>query len=394
MSSKTLPSKAEVLNKLFSQWQPPERTETVPLAQAFGRVTAETLKARFDLPVVRASMMDGVAVDSTRFQNGAPDTSSWQEGADYVRADTGDDFDDCFDAVIAVEQVTFLDGGGLRIDDDVDVQANMRIRGVGSWVKKGSELVQAHTLLRAVDIAALAMGGIDNVPVIRKPVVAFVPSGSELVSPGTVPQRGQNINSNSLMLEQLLREAGAQPLILPIVRDDQQQLAQTLVRALQQADIVVIGGGSSKGGEDFCAEMLKEQGELITHGVAAAPGRPLCMVLIDGKPVVNLPGPVIAAFYGFDWCLQAMVGAWLGVAMPQRRKANAQLTEELSCSDKMSMMYRLSLCKNEQGILEATPMKLGASGTAQVLCADGIYISTPGESVHEKGATITVELLQ
>ena len=106
-------TKQEFLDSLFNKWYPEPQTEIIPVEQAKGRILAENQYAKYDFPVYRASQMDGIAVRSSDFVNGMPDTSSWKEGVDYVRADTGDDFDDAFDAVIMIEQVEFREQGGL-----------------------------------------------------------------------------------------------------------------------------------------------------------------------------------------------------------------------------------------------------------------------------------------
>ncbi|MDR1530349.1 MAG: molybdopterin molybdotransferase MoeA [Burkholderiales bacterium] len=391
---RTLISKANVLARLFALWQPPEKNERIPIEQAFGRVTAEPMDARLTLPVKRASAMDGFAVIAERFKNGIPDTSTWVLGVDYVRADTGDDFDDCFDAVIPIEKISFAANNTPIFNVETPLATGTGVRGAGAWTKEGERLIDARLPLRAVDLAALTLGGITEITVVSKPTVAFIPTGSELVPPGAIPARGQNVNSNSILLDCLLREVGAEPLIFPIVHDKWRELEDNLAQALARSDIVVIGGGSSKGGEDFCADLLKKHGEVICHGVAAAPGRPLCLALIDGKPVINLPGPALAAFYGFDWCIRAIVCRWLGIPLPQRKKVTVTLTEDLVCSEKMSIMYRAYLRRNDNGSLEATPLSMGGTSTPRALCADVIYISTPGEGTHKRGTQIEVELLR
>lgn len=387
-------TKSEVLARLFSLWTPPRKSEKIPVEQALGRVTAEPVYARFTLPVKRASGMDGVAIISGRFSQGIPDTSGWLVNIDYVRADTGDDFDDRFDAVIPIEKVTFTENGTPQFDVETPIAPGTNVRGAGVWVREGEMLVDALRQLGSVELAALTMGGIAEVSVIKKPSVGYIPTGSELVPANTTPARGQNVNSNSILLDALLREAGAQPLIFPIVRDNQQQLEDQLLSALKQSDILMIGGGSSKGGEDFCADLLKKYGEVICHGVAAAPGKPLCLALIDGKPVINLPGPSLAAFYGFDWCVRAIIGHWLGIPLPQRRKIKVTLTEDLCCSERMSIMYRANLRHNERGEIEALPLAMGGNSIPQALCTDAVYVSTPGEGTHKKGEQIEMELLR
>ena len=98
-------TKEEILQRLFEKWRPQVQTEIIPAVESYGRIPAEDQTVQYNLPVVRAASMDGIAVDSRRFAGGLPDTSSWRSGVDYVRADTGDDFDDAFDSVIRIEDI-------------------------------------------------------------------------------------------------------------------------------------------------------------------------------------------------------------------------------------------------------------------------------------------------
>lgn len=174
-----LPTRKQVIETLFQQWNPTSRTEYVPLDSALGRVLVRDMYAQVSIPVVRASAMDGVAVRSAAFSGGIPDTSSWTAGTDFVRADTGDDFDDRFDAVIPIEQAAVLPEGGLSLAPGLSVPAGMNIRPCGSSVREGELLALKDQELCSFDLACLAMGGITQVEVYQKPRIAFLPTGSE-----------------------------------------------------------------------------------------------------------------------------------------------------------------------------------------------------------------------
>ncbi|NLI78724.1 MAG: molybdopterin molybdotransferase MoeA [Candidatus Riflebacteria bacterium] len=386
-------SKTEALLALFDRWAPRPPVEMVPIAEAIGRVPAQDLHSRNTLPVVRASMMDGIAVVSERFRGGLPDTSRWVEGKDFVRADTGDDFDDRFDAVIPIEEVTFLPSGGLRLDDEVAVAPGACVRPSGSLIQPGDPLLVAGLPIRPCDLAALAIGGITEVPVRRRPVVAFIPTGSELVPAGTTPQRGQNVDCNSLMARHLLLEMGAVPLSLPIVKDRIEDLESALDQALPQADIVVLNGGSSKGGEDVTATMLGRRGEVLVHGIAAGPGRPMCLSMIGDKPVINLPGPVVAAFHGLDWCIRAVVSRYLGLPMLRRPQVRAVLAEDMPCPKRICFLCRLQVTRAPDGTLIAHPLPFRSVRIGLWLNANGQFVSEVGQGDHRKGDVLDVELL-
>jgi molybdopterin molybdotransferase/putative molybdopterin biosynthesis protein len=320
-------SRAEVMERLFAGWNLRHETEIVPLEEAKGRISAETIRARFTLPLVRSSAVDGIAVRSAAFSS-LPDTARWKTGEDYVRADTGDDFDDRFDAVIMIEDVVFNDKGGFTLSPDLKVLPGMNIHGRGSAVAEGEAILESGLVIRSCDLGALARGGIWGAPVVKKPVVSFIPTGNELIPVGKEPQRGENIDTNSIMVKHMLLDMGAEPRIFPIHRDDPPRLKASLLEALAVSDAVIINGGSSKGAEDYNARLLAELGDIVCHGVHAAPGRPVCIAVIDNKPAINVPGPMLASYFVMDWCVRGIVCRFLGIPMPVRPFVKAVLRGE------------------------------------------------------------------
>ena len=393
MAMEYWPSRKEVLEMISAAWSPTLESEQVPVGEAAGRVAAEDIYTAFGLPVVRASAMDGIGVEAIRFRDGGPDTSTWRSGTEYARTDTGDDFDDRYDAVIPIEMITMLPDGGIRIDPSVRVTAGMNIRPGGSYFQKGDLAVKQWTRLTPSDLAAMVMGGITSAAVVKRPVVAFIPTGSELIPAGRIPGRGNNLDSNSILAEQMLKEMGAEPLCLPIVRDDKQELAAVLETALGKADIVILNGGSSKGGEDYNAELLKEKGRLLCHNIAAAPGRPMCIAVIKGKMVINLPGPSIACYYGMDWCVRAVVNTFLHQEPPVRGKIPVKLTEEIRYHKGMEILCKMEIQKTAKGY-EGRQAPFRASTVIDNLIAPAQFITDPERDHYEAGEIIEVELLR
>lgn len=389
--------KEDALAALFARWTPEPPTEAVPVAACAGRVLARDVTARYDLPVVRASAMDGVAVKSAAFAGGTPDMRAWIQGRDYVRADTGDDFDDEFDAVVMIEAVEILPEGGLAFRDAVKVTPGLNVKPRGAELRRGTVIARAGTLLTATDMAAVGMSGEAEVAVIKKPRVGFIPTGSELISVGSALERGQYFDVNSPMAAALLREMGAEPVLHPIVRDEPAALRGAMEEMLPRCDVLLINAGTSKGGEDYCTRLLREQGEVLFHGVAAVPGRPMSMAIVQGKPVINLSGPSFAAFYSMDWAVRALVCRWLGRPLPQRKRLRARLSAPFQCPPPFSAMSAFRLSRGKDGAWEAMPL-IGrgpkGAGSAAMLTADAVYISTPGEKPRAAGEEIELELLR
>jgi molybdopterin molybdotransferase/putative molybdopterin biosynthesis protein len=380
------PSRREALEMIFSRWSPETETETVAVEDAAGRVAARDVAAVHSLPVVRASAMDGIGVDSALFADGMPDTSAWELGRDYIRADTGDDFDEHFDAVIAIEDVTFTDGG-IALADGLSVSPGTNVRPSGSTVRLGEPLVGAGTLLRPVHLGALHLGGVTEVDVLRRPVVAFIPTGSELIPPGTAPKRGETTDSNSVMVCAMLAELGAEPLVLPIVRDNPKELRAALTTAAQVADIVLVNGGSSKGGEDFNASLISEMGEMIFHWVSSAPGRPMCAAMFDDKPLINLPGPPLAAYFVVDWCVSALIARYYGIDAPARATVKAALAADVDATPGMEVLRKLELEHTPAGLV-ARPLKSRGGSAVKTLTAPARLVTDGGDAPLAAGEVI------
>ena len=387
------PTREEALADFFAAWEPVGGEELVPLDEAVGRVLARDVVSTNTLPVVRASSFDGIAVKSAAFADGLPDTSGWKLGVDYVRADTGDDFPDDFDAVVMIEKAAIQPDGSVVLDDDVQVKPGSGVRPAGSTLKAGTPLMKAGMPIRATDLAALAMGGATMVPVRRKPRVAFIPTGSELVPAGIKPRRGQNVDTNSLMVKHLLMEYGAEPLVFPIVHDDPAELERAFDEALEVADAVVVNGGSAIGEEDFNVRMIEARGTVVHHYIAAVPGRPLMMAVANDKPVVDLPGPTLAAYYGSEWCLQAIVARMLGVPVHRHPTVTATVPVDFSSVPIMANIGRLDLVREGEGYV-AHYHDFKGGQLAECMTSNAQRVSPIGEAGFPAGTVIEVELLR
>ena len=387
------PTRAQALADFFAVWEPRIGDELVTLDEACGRVLAEDVESVVTVPVVRASSCDGIAVRSADFADGLPDTSEWRLGDQYVRADTGDDFPDEYDAVVMIEKAAIQPDGSVVLDEDVQVEAGTNTMPAGATIRTGKPIMKAGQVIRPTDLAALCMGGLAAVKVRKRPVVAFIPTGSELVAYGTRPQRGQVVDANSLMCKNMIESYGARVVKFPIVRDDPAALESAFERALEMSDLVVINGGSALGDEDFNVRMIEKRGQVVHHYIAAAPGRPLMMAVADGKPVIDLPGPPIAAYYGTDWCLQAVVCRMLGVPVPQRQVVRARADKKYHTFGGFDMLGRWGV-RREGDALVAQPFNVRKGEQVECLTSNAYRVSPIGEWDVAEGDEIELELLR
>jgi molybdopterin molybdotransferase/putative molybdopterin biosynthesis protein len=386
-------SKEAVIEILGREWRPKASSEAVSVTEALGRIPARDLFSVNSIPLVRSAAMDGWAVKSALFAGGLPDASKWALGRDYARADMGDDFDDGFDSVVLVEEAR-QEGEGLSFSESLNFSPGQNVRQAGAQIAEGDLLAKAGRPLLPKDLAMLQMGGLSVIEVFAKPRFAFIPSGNELIAPGPRPARGENIDTNSVLVSKTLEGWGAKAELWPIIPDDPEKLSKALDEALDRSDVVILNGGSSKGGDDRAGSLLAARGRSLVRGVAAAPGKPMGVFLVGDKLAVNLPGPMIAAYYGLEWCLKWIVARFQGLKLVPRPKVKAVLLEDLKAPESLSFLFNVSLSRNSDGSWSARPVDPRRARTAEGVAANGQYMSVLGRGAIPKGEEIWVEVLR
>jgi putative molybdopterin biosynthesis protein len=266
----------------------PLEAETVPLAEALGRVTAGPVWAKLSSPHYHGSAMDGVAVraaDTLGASEASPVRLRIGQQATWV--DTGDPLPPDADAVVMIEHVQQVG------DDEIELMAPVapwhHVRAMGEDIVATELVLPGGKLLSPVDLGAIAACGLTEVQVRRRPKVAVLPTGTELVEPGTALKPGDIIDFNSLMLCGQLRTWGAEPTRFPITPDDYDLLRGRVEEALASHDVVLVNAGSSAGSEDFTARLVEDLGKLLVHGVAIRPGHPQILGVARGKPILGIP---------------------------------------------------------------------------------------------------------
>ncbi|MDO4503014.1 MAG: molybdopterin-binding protein [Coriobacteriia bacterium] len=364
-----------------------DQVEWLPLEQCGGRVLAEDMTSRYALPSGRTFGGDAVVMKYSAFANGNPtpeQTAAWVKGVDWAFADMGDDVPDEFDCGIRTESVEVLEGGGIRLlGDDPKVSGPESFTEPGSKMQVGDPLASAGTVLTATVLAHLASAGHTVVPVRRKVRVAFIPTGSELVTAGEVLQRGKIPDSNSYMIRQLILDAGCEPIMFPIVTDTKAALADALERARTVADLVLINGGSSKGSEDFNAVLLQRNATYYQHGVKLRPARVAAASVIDGIPHVNLPGPTMAAMVVWQWLVRFAIAKLQGLPTPVRPQALAEIAVEPSGGPKMKPEPKKDAKDGAKDPADAPkPLPDEFMSFYQVKWEDGKLMAYPGRGGH------------
>lgn len=375
---------SEALAIMRREFSSPGRAETVPLREAVGRVTAEPLYAGYSVPMADIAKFDGYAVKSGETR-GAQDQRPLPL-AGYARINTGEVLPQPFDAVVMIED-TWDEGGIPRIRKSA--APGQHIRRAGEDVRAGELVLPKGHRIRPFDIGALATYGIDRIRV-RSVRVGIVPTGSDLVPLGTAPGPGQTIETNTLMAEAYLTGIGATCRRYGIVPDESDLIREAVETAIAENDLVILSAGSSAGTRDFSRDVVEELGEVVFHGIAVRPGKPVLLANVDGKPVLGMPGYPVAA----QTVLREVAGdllSWWGLSPLPGEELDVRLSRRLASDLGFDEFVPVSVGR-VNGTCWATPHPRGGGIQMAVVRANG-YLHIPAEREGiEGGEEVRVRL--
>lgn len=374
----------------------PARVEAirVPVAEAVGRVTAESVWAKWSSPAFDSAGMDGIAVraaDTVRATETAPVLI---DPTNFEVVDTGDPLPAGYDAVVMREQVHLAGSGQAELRSAVPPYQH--VRSIGEDISANELLLPEGHRLRPVDVAAAAAAGVQDVAVRRPPRVVIIPTGDEIRPIGSVPKPGEILDTNSLMLAAQAREAGCDARVTEIITDDPQRITEALLEAAAGADLVILIAGSSAGRDDYTARVVEEAGTLVVHGVAVRPGHPVVLGVVDGAvatPVLGAPGYPVSAALTFDIFAAPLLASLEGAAPRERATTKARLARKLASAIGSDDWVRVRLGRVE-GEVVATPLPRGAGVLTSLVRADGLLVVPAGQEGHHAGEQVDVELLR
>jgi putative molybdopterin biosynthesis protein len=375
---------SEALAIIRREFPSPGRAETVPLAEAVGRVTAEPLYAGYSVPMTDIAKFDGYAVKSGETL-GAQDQRPLPL-PEYVRVNTGEVLPPSFDAVVMIED-TWDEGGIPRIRKSAAPGQN--VRRAGEDVRAGELVLPKGHRIRPFDIGALATYGIDLIRV-RSVRVGIVPTGSDLVPLGTAPGPGQTIETNTLMAEAYLTGIGATCRRYGIVPDEPDLIREAVETAIAENDLVILSAGSSAGTRDFSRDVVAELGEIVFHGIAVRPGKPVLLANVGGRPVLGMPGYPVAA----QTVLREVAGdllSWWGLSPLPCGELDVRLSRRLASDLGFDEFVPVSIGR-VNGTCWATPHPRGGGIQMAVVRANGyLHIPAAREGI-EAGEEVRVRL--
>lgn len=393
--------------------------ETIPLPQALGRVTAEPIWAAISAPHYHASAMDGYAVRARDTQTASetnPVTLTLIEDETEVEAverpaqpaNTGQAMPRWADAVIMIEHVQ-----PGETESELIIRASVapwqHVRAMGEDMVATELVLPANHTLRPVDLGAIAGSGHATVSLRRKPRVAIIPTGSELIeveaaaqaaTQGTIPA-GKIIEYNSIMLAAQVEGWGGQATRWPIVPDDYDAIKTAVQEAAASHDLVLVNAGSSAGSEDYTAQVVRDLGEVLVHGIAVRPGHPVIFGMVaipvgeEKKqkriPVIGVPGyPVSTALTG-EIFIEPLLAKWLGRARHEPLTMEALISRKVMSPPGDDEFLRVTVGQVGEKVI-ATPLTRGAGVISSLVRADGIVRIPRFSEGLDAGAPVTVHL--
>ncbi len=295
----------------------------VPLEDAAGRITSGPIFAKYSVPEIHVSAMDGIAVVSAETKGASEQHPVTLPRA--ARVNTGNVVPAEFDAVVMIEDVWETDG---RYAIRKAAAPWQHVRPAGEDLAESEMVLPSAHRIRTHEIGALATYGITEVSTITARV-GLVPTGSELVAHGTRPKPGQVVESNTVMAKAMLESAGATCTRYPFVEDQPEKIHNAIARAVRENDIVIVSAGSSAGTKDYTAGVIAGLGEVLVHGVAIKPGKPVIIGRIDKKPVFGLPGYPLSALTVLREIVLPYLGN-CGLQVPEPAVVRAQITTAIA----------------------------------------------------------------
>ncbi len=366
------------------------RYEVIATQDSLGRVTKEAVFAKYCSPLFNAAAMDGIAVITDHTKGASEKTPVvLTEGEDYVQVDTGDPIKPPFDGVIMAEDLLPSEEGSVKIM--AAAAPWQHIRPIGEDIVVGEMILPGHHQIRAIDIGVLLSAGITQIEVVKVPKVAIFPTGTEIIEPDQEPGEGDIIESNTQMFGAMVTEAGGEPHRFAPIADDYETIKAYVADSVKDHDLVIVNAGSSAGRDDYTVHVLRELGEVLIHGVAIKPGKPVILALVGKTPVIGLPGYPVSAYIGFENFVLPALALMSGRLLRSNKTVEAIMSKRLISSLKHKEYVRVKVGQ-VGGRLVAAPLARGAGAAMSLVRADGFCVIEQNQEGVEAGESVKVEL--
>ena len=368
--------------------------EQVQAASSLGRVTSRPVIAIRSVPHYHGAAMDGYAVRA-RDTYGASDAAPLRlTGQSAQPVDTGDPLPKEADAVIMIEDVERVS------DSEIEIRSAafpwQHVRKVGEDIVTGELLLPRQHVLRPAHVGSILAAGTLTVSVFARPRVFIQPTGTEIIPADRAAEAmpGQIVEFNGAILAGMVEECRGTPILRNVVPDEYDSIKEALREGVESsADVVLINAGSSAGSEDYTAAVIEELGEVLTHGVAMMPGKPVILGVVGGKPVVGIPGYPVSAIMAFEQFVRPLLYSLQGSQSPDFPTISAVLGRKLPSKLGLEEFVRVILGRVD-GRLVAMPIQRGAGIITSLTRADGILQIPQEQEGVDEGSGVEVRLLR
>lgn len=393
----------------------PLAAETVPLAAALTRVLAHDVVAAVDAPPFDRSNVDGFAlraIDTIGASDTAPkifrlnaeviacgDTPALEVAPGTATTiATGGVIPRGADAVVMIEQTELIKEGAPRNEPSIELR---RAAAPGQFISyAGSDIARGETLLRrgarigSREIGMLAACGLASIDVVRRPKVAVLSTGDELVAPGSPLKPASVYDSNGAIIAAAVTEAGGEPQAMGAYPDDEAALEKAMREALAASDMVVLSGGTSKGAGDLSHAIVSRLGKpgILVHGVALKPGKPLCLGVIGTTPIVVLPGFPTSAIFTFHAFVAPVIRARAGLPPEAAQTLTARVPVRIASELGRKEFVLVSLIESDEGAI-AFPTGKGSGSVTSFSQADGFLEIDALTSSLDANSVVDVTLI-
>ena len=364
----------------------------IDVKKSLGYVSAEPVFAELSSPHYNASAMDGIVV---RFEEtrGASEVKPIVliEDKNFNYVNTGNPITGNYDAVIMIEDVIKKEDSTIEIIEPAAPWQH--IRQIGEDIIVGDLIIASKHKIRSIDLGAMISGAVTTIKVYQKPRIGIMPTGNEIVRETKDLNKGQIIDSNSNMLEGLVIENGGLARVYPPTHDDYETLKEAVKKAISENDILMVNAGSSAGTKDFTVHIIAELGQVVVHGVAIKPGKPTILGVIDGKPVIGIPGYPVSTYFAFDHFVKPLIEKLVGIKSLAPVTLVGKLSRRITSSFKHQEKVRVNIGLIDHEYI-VTPLDRGAGVTMSLVKADGVITVPKNVEGIETGEQVLVSLLK
>jgi len=376
---------SEAIKILLNSFTKPVHSVQMPVRDASGYILAEPVYSNRTSPPVLLSGPDGIAVKNSDTSDASQDNPV---EVDATRVNTGMPMPEGFDAVIMIEEVTEISEHRYRIHTPVTADQNTIPK--GSDITKGDLIMDRDHLINPFDVGALLSYGLCEVPVFNVKV-GLIATGDEVIPLRKNPLPGQIVDTNSHMIASYMKQVGATPVFGQVVSDDPISIIEEMKKMAEICDIVLIFGGSSAGSKDYTVDAIEQGGKLLFHGVGMAPGKPVSLGSVNGKPVFGMPGPSIGSLIILYEMIYPLLKNW-GLPIPSEEYTQGELmqTVETFPGFDLFLMMQVSV---QNGKTQVTPVPR-IFGHMMGVRANGILKCKNGSEPIQKGSEVKVRLIR